>query len=198
MSRLGVALWVAAAIASPAAAAGEVALPDRPPAAPAGRRGLDVRVGFEGGGAPLLRPPDGPVALTTAQTSASLFVRASLPALSSRVVEAAWIPGHGVSVALQSSDLHLGPVQLRLLDIGVFYATNLPVTVSRVARHWDLVVGAGGELALGHGFSLVVDARVFTPVDLWDVVTRYGDTARLIGEELVRGVQLWGGAAYRW
>jgi hypothetical protein len=199
MLRAGVALVVAAVVSSTAGADDDTISDEPPAAAPTPKRPeLDVRVGLEGGGAPLLRAPDGPIALTTAQTSMSLFVRASLPVRSARGVELAWIPGRGISVALQSGDLHLGPVQLRLIDIGVFYATNLPVTVSRVTRHWDLVIGAGAELALRRGFGLVVDARLFAPIDLWDVVTRYGDTARLIGEEIVGGVQLWGGAAYRW
>lgn len=178
---------------------GPVPLPVVPAVSQAGKRPwIDVRVGFEAGGAPLLEPPSGPVAMTTARTSASLFARVSLPVLSSRVVELGWIPHHGVGLMLQSGDLKLGPLQLHVLDLGAFYSSERPVTVSRVARRWDLVVGAGAELALVHGVSLVVDARLFTPVDLWSVVTHYGDTARLIGEEIVHGAQLWAGAAYRW
>src|SRR5690606_18189189 len=138
-----------------------------------------LRVGFEAGGAPLLEPPSGPVAMTTARTSGSLFARISLPVLSSRVVELGWVPHHGFAVVLESGDLRLGPLQLHLLDLGAFYSSELPVTVSLVARRWVLVVGAGAELALARHISLVVDARLFTPVDLWGLVTRYGDTARL-------------------
>jgi hypothetical protein len=174
--------------------------PERPaaPAPKASRSWLDLGIGFEGGGAPFLKPPNGPVALSTATRSASLFARIAIPVLSSRTVEVGWIPDHGASLVLQSGDLRLGPVKLHLLDLGVFHALEQPLTVSRVQRKWDAVLGAGAEVAVLRHVALVVDARLFVPVDLWDVVTRYGDTARLIGEELVHGAQVWAGAAYRW
>lgn len=169
------------------------------PSAPSGHeRWLRLTVGVEAGGAPILRAPDGPVAATTARTSAAVFARISLPAISSRIIEIGWVPHHGFGVMLESGDLRLGPVKLHLLDLGVFRDSVSPITVSRVARTWDVAVGAGAELAATRHFSLVADARWFAPIDLWSVVTRYGDTARLIGDELVHGGQLWAGAAYRW
>lgn len=209
MARLAIVLVFLAAASTaraddlvpPPAAPAQPPQPEQPerPASPqhASRTWLELAVGFEGGGAPLLRPPDGPVALSTATTSASLFARISIPVLSSRTVEVAWVPHHGASLVLQSGDLRLGPVKLHLLDIGVFHVTEQPLTVARVQREWDAIIGAGAELSILKHLALVVDARMFVPVDLWNVVTRYGDTARLIGEELVYGAQLWAGAEYR-
>lgn len=168
------------------------------PSSAGGEGWLRLIVGVEAGGAPILRAPDGPVATTTAHTSAAVFARISLPAISSRIVEVGWVPHHGFGVMLESGDLRLGPVKLHLLDLGVFLDSVSPITVSRVARRWDVAVGAGAELAATRHFSIVADARWFAPVDIWGVVTRYGDTARLIGDELVHGGQLWAGAAYRW
>lgn len=186
----------------PQAAAPKAAVASTTPATSAPSRDesrwLRLSFGAEAGGAPILRPPDGPVANTTAHTSATLFARISLPAISSRIIEVGWVPHHGFGVMLESGDLRLGPVKLHLLDLGVFYDAVSPITVSRVTRTWDVAVGAGAELAATRHLSLVADARWFAPIDLWGVVTRYGDTARLIGEELVHGGQLWAGAAYRW
>lgn len=193
-----------AAFAGNVASAGELPQQMDPPTArapePAAEKHawLDLRVGLEGGGAPLLKSVNGPVAVTTVHTSASLFARVSVPVLTSRTVELGWIPRHGVAVLLQSAPFRLGPLRLRLLDLGAFYATDQPVTVSRVSRRWDLVVGSGAELSLTRRISLVVDARLFTPIDLWGVVSRYGETARLVTDELVHGVQLWAGASYGW
>ncbi|HTJ46215.1 MAG TPA: cell division protein FtsQ/DivIB [Kofleriaceae bacterium] len=159
---------------------------------------IDLTLGVEAGGAPLLRAPDGPVAATTARTSVALFARVSIPMISERIVEVSWVPRHGWGLMLESGDLRLGAVKLHLLDLGVFYDSTSPITVSRVARRWDVAVGAGAELTMRRHLSLVADARMFAPIDIWSVVTRYGDTARLIGDEIMHGGQLWVGAAYHW
>ena len=155
-----------------------------------------LMLGVEAGGAPLLEPPGGPVAPTTATSSASIFARVALPFLSSRI-EIDLVPSHGEGATLETGNLKLGPVALHLLDLGVFYDRGAPIEVSRVARRWDAAVGAGAELSLGGHVSIVADARWFAPLDLWGVVTRYGDTARLIGDEVIHGGQLWAGAAWR-
>jgi hypothetical protein len=155
-----------------------------------------LALGAEAGIAPILAPPGGPVAPTTATSSASIFARISLPILSSRI-EIDYVPSHGEGATLETGNLTLGPVGLHLLDLGLFYDRSAPITVARVARSWDVAVGAGAELALGRHITIVADARWFAPLDLWGVVTRYGDTARLIGDEVIHGGQLWAGAAWR-
>ncbi len=178
-------------------AAVPIASAARPAPAPAADGGTPwLMLGVEAGGAPLLEPPGGPVATSTATSSASIFARIAMPFLSSRI-EIDLVPSHGEGATLETGTLALGPVSLHMLDLGVFYDRTAPIEVSRVARSWDVAVGAGAELALGRHISLVADARWFAPLDLWGVVTRYGDTARLIGEETIHGGQLWAGAAFR-
>lgn len=162
------------------------------------RTPVELAVGVEAGGAAFLRAPSGPIANTTATTSAAVFARGSLALLASRTLEVAYVPRHGAGVMLFGGDLELGRFHLHLLDLGVFYAIESPITVARVTRRWDATLGAGLETAVGDHLRVVVDARLFAPADLWGVVTHYGDTARLIGREVVEGVQLWAGASWRW
>jgi hypothetical protein len=170
------------------------ATPPAPPAPPA----IDLRLGIAGGGSAFLSPLHGPVDETTTRLTAAAFVRLRLPRVSWRVVEVFGVWPHGIGMMLKNTDLELGPLRLHLLDVGVFYALSSPITVQRVERRWDAVVGASTELELPGRLSATLDFRMFSPLDLFGAVTEHGDAARLIGEEILKGGQLWAGMSYRW
>lgn len=192
--RILVLLAVAVATAAPATAAPALLAPR--PAAPTPY--LDLRTGLGGGGSAFLTALHGPVGETTARLTATAFVRLRLPRLTARSLELYGVWPHGVGLSLKNDDLHLGPLWLHLLDLGVFYASTSPVTVQRVQRRWDVTIGASAELDLPHRFTLSADFRLFAPLDLIGVLTEHGDAARLIGEEIGKGGQLWTGVSYRW
>jgi len=168
------------------------------PSAPARPPAIDVRLGIAGGGAPLLGELSGPVATTTARMTVAALVRLRVPRVSWRILEVYAVWPHGVGITLQNEDLRLGAVRLHLLDVGLFYASAAPVTVQRLERRWDLTLGAGMEIDLPSRLSLTADVRLFAPLDVFGVVTQHGDAARLVGEEIARGAQLWTGISYRW
>lgn len=159
---------------------------------------IDLRTGIAGGGSAFLTPLGGPVNETTAQLTGVAFVRLRLPRLTARSVEAYAVWPHGVGLTLKNDDLHLGPLWLHLLDVGVFYASRSPITVQRVERKWDATVGMSAELDLPMNLTASADLRLFAPLDLIGVLTRHGDASRLIGEEILKGGQLWLGVSYRW
>jgi hypothetical protein len=174
-----------------------------PGAAPAAHHDLDhdrsyaIELGVAAGGAPLLSSLDPTMPVTTAPRTAAVFARFRLPHVSPRAVEVFDVPGYGTGVDLQNEDLHFGRVHLHLLDVGVFH-DSAPITVARVARTWDLMVGTGARIDVGRHVSLTADWRMFVPLDMWSVLSQYGDSTRLIASEAIRGGQLWGGVSYRW
>jgi hypothetical protein len=182
--------WATPALRAPLAIAA--------PAAPAGPAWVTLALGVEAGGAPLLRTIAGPVDLTTATTTAAVFGRLGFPRLTARTLEVLAVPGHGVGVTLLNGDLRIGPVALHLFDVGLFYDLAAPITVAREVRRWDAVLGAGVEVRVARHLALVADARLFTPIDVIGIISHNGDAARLVAEEIVKGAQLWGGAAWRW
>jgi hypothetical protein len=179
------------ATGSPAGATPEAAPAPREPA-------IELGVGVAGGGAPFLDTTDTMIHETSARATVVTSVRLRLPRLSPRMLELAAVWPHGIGLTIKNEDLRIGPARLHLLDVGVFYAIGAPVTVQRVDRRWDLTVGMSADIVVRGGLALTVDARLFSPLDLFSVVTRHGDSSRLIGEEILKGGQLWAGAAYRW
>jgi hypothetical protein len=182
MNRLGA--LVLAAWASPGLAAAE-------PTA-------ELRVGLAGGGAPFLGELSGPVRTSSAQLTGLTTVGLRLPGISPRTLELSAVLPHGLGLTIKNRDLRLGRVSLHLLDVGVFYTVQEPVTVRRVERRWDVTAGLSAEVALSPRLYLTADARLFAPLDLYRVVVTYGDASRLIGEEILRGAQLWTGLACTW
>lgn len=159
---------------------------------------VDLRTGVAGGGSMFLTPLSGPVGETTSRASAVAFLRLRLPRLTARSLELYGVWPHGVGLTLKNDDLHLGRLRLHLLDLGVFYASHAPITVQRVERRWDATLGVSAELELPLRLTASADVRCFAPLDIIGVLTRHGDASRLIGEEILKGGQLWLGLSYRW
>lgn len=158
---------------------------------------VDLRLGVGGGGSAFLTPLTGPVVETTTRMTGNAFLRLRLPRMTARSAELYGVWGHGLGLTMKNNDLHLGPLWLHLLDVGLFYATAAPITVQRVERKWDATLGVSAELDLPMRLTLSADLRFFMPLDVFGVVTEHGDAARLIGEEIVKGGQLWLGISYR-
>jgi hypothetical protein len=158
---------------------------------------VDLAIGVAAGGAPFLTSLSGPVLESSSRFTAALFARLRLPDRSSRELELAAIMPHGLGLTLKNDDLRLGNVRLHLLDVGVFRALTTPVTVQRLQRRWDLMLGMSAEVDLEPGLRFSFDARMFSPLDLFDVFAKHGAEAQLIGEEILRGTQLWAGLSYR-
>lgn len=88
-------------------------------------------------------------------------------------------------------------MRLHLFDLGVFWVAHRAVVADRVPRSADLTFGLGAKIEVTRSVSLTLDWRTFMPIDVFGVLTRYGDYSRLIGEEVLRGGQAWAGALYR-
>jgi hypothetical protein len=157
-----------------------------------------VGIGLAGGGGPFLGALSGPMETSSARITGLATLTLRLPRISPRVLELSAVLPHGVGLTIKNTDLHLGRLRLQLLDVGVFYAVDTPVTVQRVPRRWDLTAGMSAALSLTPRLALTLDTRLFTPLDLYRVVATYGDSSRLIGEEILKGTQVWLGAACHW
>jgi hypothetical protein len=157
---------------------------------------VNLKVGLEAGGAPFLAGSFGPVSESTADFTGVAFVRLRLPKVSPRTLELYVVDVHGIGLNVKNDDFHIGRLRLHLFDLGVFYAYGEPVTASRVPRKWDLTLGLGADYAVSRKVTIVLDWRLFAPLDFARVLTSYGDYSRLIGEEVLKGGQTWLGISY--
>jgi len=159
---------------------------------------LELSLGAGFGGTPFLGAIGGFVNESSADMSGTASARLRLPRVSPRSLEVYTVMGYGYGLHVRNDDFHIGRLRLHLLDLGVFWDAHKPVSVARVPRTWDITLGLGAEFAVTRRISVTLDWRMFMPLDVFYVLTNYGDYSRLVGEEAVRGGQTWLGASYRW
>lgn len=163
------------------------------------QKSIELRLGLAAGGpVGLLVPVDGVKRITTEPFTTTLYLRARLPKLSSRIVEVYGVLPNGIGVNFKNDDFRLGKFRFSLVDVGFFWNANRPVSVQRVRRDFDLTFGTGVEYLASETWAVSLDWRVFFPADVFKVLTDYGDFARLVGREAVQGGQVWLGFSYSW
>lgn len=160
---------------------------------------FEFQFNLAAGGAPgmaayhgsVLGPP------STALLTAHIAARFRLPKYTPLVLEIDVVFPHGVGANLGIDILRTERVRVHIGDVGLFGNLTTPVSVARLKRKLDMVAGAGVEIKVNKSFSVTLDWRMFLP-PFADTLLRYGDFARPMYEEALKGGQVWIGFSRVW
>jgi len=150
------------------------------------------------GGAPWMEAYDSLYgASSTASFTGHVAVRFRLPKYTPLVLEVSAVFPYGVGVALGLDIVHTDRVRLHIGDFGMFGNLTVPVSVARLERKIDIVFGVGAEVKLTKTVSMTLDWRVFMPPPI-TTFRHYGDFARPMYDEALKGGQIWIGFSRVW
>ncbi len=160
-------------------------------------KSLELKTSASIGGPVGLPFYDGPFDQTTRLFTMKLDARLRMPKTLSLGLEFNAVIPSGFGINFLFDVVKTDKFRFHIFDPGVFWNTFQPVSVGRINRSMDLTLGLGAEYTLNHRFSITLDWRTFVPSPINTLLT-YGDFARPMFEEALKGGQLWYGFSYRW
>jgi len=134
---------------------------------------------------------------TTLSFTMPVLQRLRFPAYTSVGLEAGIVLPSGVGASAFLDVFRTKNLRVPIIDIGIFKPLTFPASVTRIPRSWDATFGVGGEFRIGYASWVTVNWRVFLP-DPNMLFRYYGDFARPVVEEALKGGQLWVGVARSW
>ncbi len=134
---------------------------------------------------------------TTAPLTVSLAQTFRFARFSPFGLELSFVAPGGLGATLLVDAVRTRYVRVHLIDPGVVWNLLGPVSVGRVSRSADLVLGAGVDVFLTKDLTLTVNWRMYFPEPI-GTISRYGDFARPIYAEAAKGGQLCFGLARVW
>lgn len=134
---------------------------------------------------------------TTAVITGRVGVRLRMPKYTPLVLDVSVVFPHGIGATIGVDVVHTDRVRLHIGDAGLFVNATVPVSVARLERNIDLVVGLGLEVKLTKTVSVTLDWRVFLPPPI-STMRSYGDFARPLFDEAFKGGQVWIGFSRVW
>lgn len=135
---------------------------------------------------------------STSLITEHLAARVRFPKYTPLMMEAGAVFLSGIGANLGVDVIHTERFRLHILDAGFLWNWfNDPVTVSNIKRPIDLVFGAGLDVKVTDIITVTLDWRVFMPPP-WDILLKYGDFARPMLEESLKGGQIWIGISRVW
>lgn len=150
------------------------------------------------GGAPWMKTYDNLYgASTTAVFTGHVGVRLRMPKYTPLVLEISAVFPYGIGATVGVDVIHTDRVRLHIGDFGVFGNFTVPVSVARLERKMDLVIGLGLEVKLTKTVSVTLDWRAFLPPPI-TTLRHYGDFARPLYDEVFKGGQIWIGFSRVW
>lgn len=134
---------------------------------------------------------------TTAIFTGHVGVRLRMPKYTPFVLEVSAVFPYGFGANLGVDVVHTNRVRLHIVDFGVFGNFTVPVSVARLERKMDFTVGLGLEVKLTKTVSMTLDWRIFLPPPA-ATLRHYGDFARPLYDEALKGGQIWIGFSRVW
>ena len=154
---------------------------------------VEVETAISAGG-PLLLAFTGYDEMIAAPATGALDVRLGLPKWSFMRLEVSTVLTHGVGANLIMDWIRIGRrVRIHLIDPGVFYIfprISPGLSVTNIPRKYDVTFGGGIDIRLNRHFGIGLNWRAYAP-DACEVGVRYGNFAKVIYSEAIKGGQLW-------
>lgn len=150
---------------------------------------FDLSVGGSFGGA-VVEWVDPSAGSTTRTLSLNAVARGRIPGHTPLGLELALNVPHGASATVLVDLARVDRVSAHVAVGAFFPIANRQLSVTKIERSWDLTLGYGVEVRVYKKWEIMADWRVHLP-DPTTILRIYGDFARPLYDEALRGGQLW-------